>query len=156
MITWALQATVVIGVPASSCATVSGVKNTTYTHTCVYACTYMPELTHPNTHRVHRAKAPDLQASGKFLRHAVGSCEVEDTMALLACRLFPAWHRAQLNDVNTHTHLYTYGAAAGTELCSAYTTISYPLTVTLRLTIKETPAHMFHLFFCADIDAQRL
>lgn len=77
MVTCASQANVATGVPACSCATVSGVKNTTYTRTHVYACTYMTALTHthPNTYKVQHTEAPDLEASGKFLRHAVGSCD---------------------------------------------------------------------------------
>lgn len=63
---------------------VSKVKTTKQTQTFMLAHTCLHKQTHacPNTCKARHAEALDLEASGKLVRHAARSCEVEDIVAL--------------------------------------------------------------------------
>ncbi len=109
MITCAAKVNVVFGVPACSCATVSEVKNTTQTnaHVRMHACTntHKHTQTHPKlgmeTHLTYRPVE-------SFWDTQPGHVRWGPWWPWLTCRLCPAWHRARLSDVNTHTLVHTW------------------------------------------------
>ncbi len=85
---------------ACSCANVSKVNHTIQTENLLrrpahaHICQHMHTHTHTHTHtyaqtNTKSAEAPDLEASGKILRHAARSCEVRDIVAVVDLSTFP-------------------------------------------------------------------